>query len=167
MSKLANREEKQYQEKLLKISRVSKTTKGGRTISFSVLAAIGDGEGKVGLGLGKANGVPDAIKKAISSAKKNMVDVSLKGKTIPHEIVGKWGATSLWRAPAYEGTGVIAGSAAREILELVGVHDILTKIKGSRNKHNVARATVEALKLLRTAEQIAALRGKEVKDILS
>ena len=167
MSKLANREEKQYQEKLLKISRVSKTTKGGRTISFSVLAAIGDGEGKVGLGLGKANGVPDAIKKAISSAKKNMVDVSLKGKTIPHEIVGKWGATSLWMAPAYEGAGVIAGSAAREILELVGVHDILTKIKGSRNKHNVARATVEALKLLRTAEQIAALRGKEVKDILS
>ncbi|MDU1911716.1 30S ribosomal protein S5 [Fusobacterium sp.] len=167
MSKLANREEKQYQEKLLKISRVSKTTKGGRTISFSVLAAIGDGEGKIGLGLGKANGVPDAIKKAIASAKKNMVEVSLKGKTIPHEIIGKWGATALWMAPAYEGTGVIAGSAAREILELVGVHDILTKIKGSRNKHNVARATVEALKMLRTAEKIAAQRGKEVKDILS
>lgn len=167
MSKLANREEKQYQEKLLKISRVSKTTKGGRTISFSVLAAIGDGEGKIGLGLGKANGVPDAIKKAIASAKKNMVEVSLKGKTIPHEITGKWGATGLWMAPAYEGTGVIAGSAAREILELVGVHDILTKIKGSRNKHNVARATVEALKMLRSAEQIAAQRGKEVKDILS
>ena len=165
MSKLANREEKQYQEKLLKISRVSKTTKGGRTISFSVLAAIG--EGKIGLGLGKANGVPDAIKKAIASAKKNMVEVSLKGKTIPHEIAGKWGATTLWMAPAYEGTGVIAGSAAREILELVGVHDILTKIKGSRNKHNVARATVEALKMLRTAEKIAAQRGKEVKDILS
>lgn len=167
MSKLANREEKQYQEKLLKISRVSKTTKGGRTISFSVLAAIGDGEGKIGLGLGKANGVPDAIKKAIASAKKNMVEVSLKGKTIPHEITGKWGATNLWMAPAYEGTGVIAGSAAREILELVGVHDILTKIKGSRNKHNVERATVEALKMLRSAEQIAAQRGKEVKDILS
>ena len=95
MSKLANREEKQYQEKLLKISRVSKTTKGGRTISFSVLAAIGDGEGKIGLGLGKANGVPDAIKKAIASAKKNMVEVSLKGKTIPHEITGKWCATAL------------------------------------------------------------------------
>ena len=163
MSKLANREEKQYQEKLLKISRVSKTTKGGRTISFSVLAAVGDGEGKVGLGLGKANGVPDAIRKALSSAKKNLVDVSLKGSTIPHETEGKWGATTLWMAPAYEGTGVIAGSATREILELVGVHDILTKIKGSRNKHNVARATIEALKSLRTAEQIAALRGKEVK----
>ena len=167
MSKFANREEKQYQEKLLKISRVSKTTKGGRTISFSVLAAVGDGEGKIGLGLGKANGVPDAIRKAISSAKRNIVEVSLKGGTVPHEIVGKWGATSLWMAPAYEGTGVIAGSASREILELAGVKDILTKIKGSRNKHNVARATVEALKLLRTAEEIAALRGKEVKDILS
>ena len=165
MSKFTNREEKQYQEKLLKISRVSKTTKGGRTISFSVLAAVGDGEGK--LGLGKANGVPDAIRKAIASAKRNIVEVSLKGGTVPHEIVGKWGATSLWMAPAYEGTGVIAGSASREILELVGVKDILTKIKGSRNKHNVARATVEALKLLRTAEEIAALRGKEVKDILS
>jgi len=147
-----NREDNQYQEKLLKISRVSKTTKGGRTISFSVLAAVGDGEGKIGLGLGKANGVPDAI---------------IKNNTIPHEITGKWGATTLWMAPAYEGTGVIAGSASREILELVGVHDILTKIKGSRNKHNVARATVEALKLLRTAEEIAALRGLEVKDILS
>lgn len=167
MSKVVNREEKQYQEKLLKISRVSKTTKGGRTISFSVLAAVGDGEGKIGLGLGKANGVPDAIRKAIASAKRNISEVSLKGGSIPHEIVGKWGATSLWMAPAYEGTGVIAGSASREILELVGVKDILTKIKGSRNKHNVARATVEALKLLRVAEEIAALRGKEVKDILS
>ena len=119
MSKLANREEKQYQEKLLKISRVSKTTKGGRTISFSVLAAVGDGEGRVGLGLGKANGVPDAIRKALSSAKKNLVDVSLKGSTIPHETEGKWGATTLWMAPAYEGTGVIAGSATREILEIL------------------------------------------------
>ena len=160
-----NREDNQYQEKLLKISRVSKTTKGGRTISFSVLAAVGDGEGKIGLG--KANGVPDAIRKAVAAAKKNVVKVSLKNNTIPHEITGKWGATTLWMAPAYEGTGVIAGSASREILELVGVHDILTKIKGSRNKHNVARATVEALKLLRTAEEIAALRGLEVKDILS
>lgn len=166
MSKLV-KEEKQFQEKLLKISRVSKTTKGGRTISFSVLAAVGDAEGNVGIGLGKANGVPDAIRKAIASAKKNMVKVSLKGTTIPHEIVGKWGATSVWMAPAYEGTGVIAGSSCREILELAGVHNILTKIKGSRNKHNVARATVEALAALRTAEEIAALRGKEVKEILS
>lgn len=164
---MLNREENQYQEKLLKISRVSKTTKGGRSISFSVLAAVGDGQGKIGLGLGKANGVPDAIKKAIAAAKKNVVKVSLKNNTVPHEVLGKWGAAAVWMAPAYEGTGVIAGSAAREILELVGVHDILTKIKGSRNKHNVARATIEALKMLRNAEEVAALRGKEVKDILS
>lgn len=167
MSKFVNREEKQFQEKLLKISRVSKTTKGGRTISFSVLAGVGDAEGNVGIGLGKANGVPDAIKKAIAAAKKNMIKVSLKGTTIPHELVGKWGATSIWMAPAYEGTGVIAGSSCREVLELAGVHNILTKIKGSRNKHNVARATIEALRQLRTAEEVAALRGKEVKDILS
>lgn len=167
MSKLINREEKQFNEKLLKISRVSKTTKGGRTISFSVLAAVGDGEGKVGIGLGKANGVPDAIRKAIANAKKNLVCVSLKGTTIPHTIEGKSGATTVWMAPAFEGTGVIAGSAAREILELVGVHNILTKIKGSRNKHNVARATIDALAQLRTAEEVAKLRGKEVKDILS
>ena len=166
MSKLV-KEEKQFQEKLLKISRVSKTTKGGITISFSVLAAVGDAEGNVGIGLGKANGVPDAIRKAIASAKKNMVKVSLKGTTIPHEIVGKWGATSIWMAPAYEGTGVIAGSSCREILELAGVHNILTKIKGSRNKHNVARATIEGLAALRSAEEVAALRGKEVKEILS
>lgn len=166
MSKLV-KEEKQFQEKLLKISRVSKTTKGGRSISFSVLAAVGDAEGNVGIGLGKANGVPDAIKKAIAAAKKNTVKVSLKGTTIPHEIVGKWGATSIWMAPAYEGTGVIAGSSCREVLELAGVHNILTKIKGSRNKHNVAKATIEGLVALRTAEQIAAIRGKEVKEILS
>ncbi|MEG0840819.1 MAG: 30S ribosomal protein S5 [Cetobacterium sp.] len=167
MSKFVNREEKQFQEKLLKISRVSKTTKGGRTISFSVLAGVGDAEGNVGIGLGKANGVPDAIRKAIAAAKKNMIKVSLKGTTIPHELVGKWGATSIWMAPAYEGTGVIAGSSCREVLELAGVHNILTKIKGSRNKHNVARATIEALRQLRTAEEVAALRGKEVKEILS
>ncbi|GLI57981.1 30S ribosomal protein S5 [Propionigenium maris DSM 9537] len=167
MSKFVKREEKQFEEKILKISRVSKTTKGGRTISFSVLAAVGDQNGKVGIGLGKANGVPDAIKKAIAAAQKNMVTVSLKGTTIPHEIIGNWGGSSVWMKPAYEGTGVIAGSACREILELVGVHNILTKIRGSRTKANVARATIEALKTLRTAEEVAALRGKEVKDILS
>ncbi|WP_319203657.1 30S ribosomal protein S5 [uncultured Ilyobacter sp.] len=167
MSKFVNREEKQFEEKILKISRVSKTTKGGRTISFSVLAAVGDENGKVGIGLGKANGVPDAIKKAIAAAKRNMITVSLKGTTIPHEIIGKWGATSIWMAPAHEGTGVIAGSACREILELAGLHNILTKIRGSRTKGNVARATIEGLRELRTAEQIATLRGKEVKDILS
>ena len=168
MSKvIENREEKEFEEKLLKISRVSKTTKGGRTISFSVLAAVGNKEGKIGIGLGKANGVPDAIRKAVAAAKKNMINVSLKGRTIPHEIEGRWGATTIWMSPAYEGTGVISGSSCREILELVGVHNILTKIKGSKNKHNVARATIEGLRLLRTAEEVAALRGKIVKEILS
>lgn len=167
MSKFVNREEKQFEEKILTISRVSKTTKGGRTISFSVLAAVGDGNGKVGIGLGKANGVPDSIKKAIAAAKRNMVTVSLKGTTIPHEVIGKWESTSVWMAPAHEGTGVIAGSSCREVLELAGLHNILTKVRGSRNKGNVARATIEGLRELRTAEQIATLRGKEVKDILS
>lgn len=162
-----NDKEKQFSEKILRINRVSKTVKGGRRISFSVLAAVGDENGSIGLGLGKANGVPDAIKKAIAAAKKNMVKVSLKGTTIPHEHIGRWGATQLWMKPASEGTGVIAGSSAREILELVGVHDILTKIKGSKNKMNVARATVQGLKELRNAEEVARLRGKEVKDILS
>ena len=162
-----NIENKEYKEKVLKISRVYKTTTGGRTISFSVLAAVGDENGKIGIGLGKANGVPDAIRKAIAKAKKNVVDVSLKGTTLPHEVIGKFGATSVLLKPAHEGTGVIAGSSAREVLELAGVHNILTKIRGSKNKINVARATIEGLKELRTADQIAKLRGKEIKDILS
>ncbi|TDT70662.1 small subunit ribosomal protein S5 [Hypnocyclicus thermotrophus] len=157
----------ELKERILRINRVSKTTTGGRTISFSVLAAVGDENGKVGIGLGKANGVPDAIRKAIANAKKNMITVALKNGTIPHEQIGKFGATNILLKPATKGTGVIAGSSAREILELVGVHDILTKIRGSKNKNNVARATIEGLKTLRSAEQIAKLRGKEVKDILS
>ena len=162
-----NDKDKQFSEKVLRINRVSKTVKGGRRISFSVLAAVGDEKGSIGLGLGKANGVPDAIRKAIAAAKKDMTKVSLKGATIPHELVGRWGGSQVWMKPASEGTGVIAGSAAREILELAGVHDILTKIRGSKNKMNVARATVEGLRELRTAEEVAKLRGKEVKDILS
>ncbi|MBZ4683769.1 MAG: small subunit ribosomal protein [Fusobacteriaceae bacterium] len=157
----------ELKERILRINRVSKTTTGGRTISFSVLAAVGDENGKVGIGLGKANGVPDAIRKAIANAKKNMITVALKDGTIPHEQIGKFGATNILLKPATKGTGVIAGSSAREILELVGVHDILTKIRGSKNKNNVARATIEGLKALRSAEEVARLRGKEVKDILS
>ena len=162
------RETKQseYKESLLRINRVSKTVKGGRRISFSVLAAVGNEKGKVGIGLGKANGVPDAIKKAVANAKKNLVTVSLKGGTLPHEQIGKYNSTSVLLKPASKGTGVIAGSAAREILELVGVHDILTKIRGSRNKDNVARATIEGLKQLRSVEDVARLRGKSVDEIL-
>ena len=162
------RETKQseYKESLLRISRVSKTVKGGRRISFSVLAAVGNEKGKVGIGLGKANGVPDAIKKAVANAKKNLVTVSLKGGTLPHDQIGKYNSTSVLLKPASKGTGVIAGSAAREILELVGVHDVLTKIRGSRNKDNVARATIEGLKQLRNVEDVARLRGKSVDEIL-
>ena len=154
----------EFREKLLRISRVSKTVKGGRRISFSVLAAVGDEKGRVGIGLGKANGVPDAIK--IASAKKNLVTVSLKGGTLPHEQIGKFNATSVLLKPASKGTGVIAGSAARELLELAGVTDILTKIRGSKNKDNVARATLEGLKQLRSIEEVARLRGKSVEEIL-
>ena len=156
----------EYKESLLRISRVSKTVKGGRRMSFSVLAAVGDEKGKIGIGLGKANGVPEAIRKAVASAKKNMVDVSLKGGTLPHEQIGKYNATSVLLKPASKGTGVIAGSSTRELLELAGVKDVLTKIRGSKNKDNVARATLEGLKQLRSVEQVAKLRGKSVEEIL-
>ena len=156
----------EYKESLLRISRVSKTVKGGRRISFSVLAAIGNENGKVGIGLGKANGVPDAIRKAVANAKKNMVNVSLKGGTLPHEQLGKFNSTTVLLKPASKGTGVIAGSATREILELAGVSDILTKIRGSKNKDNVARATIDGLKKMRSVEQVARLRGKSVDEIL-
>ena len=156
----------EYKESLLRISRVSKTVKGGRRISFSVLAAVGDGQGKVGIGLGKANGVPDAIKKAIATAKKNMIHVSLKGGTIPHEQIGKFNSTSMLLKPATEGTGVIAGSATRELLELVGITDVLTKIRGSRNKDNIARATLDGLSKIRSIDEIARLRGKTIDEII-
>ena len=156
----------EYKESLLRINRVSKTVKGGRRISFSVLAAIGNENGKVGIGLGKANGVPDAIRKAVANAKKNLVEVSLKGGTLPHEQLGKFNSTTVLLKPASIGTGVIAGSATREILELVGVSDILTKIRGSKNKDNVARATIDGLTKMRSVEQVARLRGKSVDEIL-
>ena len=156
----------EYKESLLRISRVSKTVKGGRRISFSVLAAVGDGQGKVVIGLGKANGAPDAIKKAIASAKKNMIKVSLKGGTIPHDQIGKFNSTSVLLKPATQGTGVIAGSATRELLELVGVTDVLTKIRGARNKDNIARATLNGLSKLRSLEEVARLRGKTIDEII-
>ena len=156
----------EYKESLLRISRVSKTVKGGRRMSFSVLAAVGDEKGKVGMGLGKANGVPEAIRKAIANAKKNIIEISLKGGTLPHEQIGKYNSTSVLLKPASKGTGVIAGSATRELLELVGVTDVLTKIRGSKNKDNVARATLDGLKQLRSVEEVARLRGKSVEEII-
>lgn len=166
MAKEREVKESEYKEKLLRISRVSKTVKGGRRMSFSVLAAVGNEKGKVGIGLGKANGVPEAIRKAVANAKKNMIDVSLKGGTLPHEQIGKFNATSVLLKPASMGTGVIAGSATRELLELAGVTDVLTKIRGSKNKNNVARATLDGLKQLRSVEEVARLRGKTVEEII-
>ena len=158
--------DKTFDEKIIKISRVSKTVKGGRKISFSVMAAVGDKKGKVGIGLGKANGVPDAIKKAIAVAKQNLVEVSLVNNTIPHPFIGEFSSTQVILKPASEGTGVIAGSSARDVLELVGIHNVLTKILGSKNKINVARATIEGLKGLKTKEEIAKLRGITVEKLL-
>lgn len=154
-------------EKVIDIRAVSKTVKGGRIRSFSAVVAVGDGNGHVGAGLGKARGVPDAIRKAIEDARKNIIKVSMVGTTIPHEVLGVYGGGRVFLKPASEGTGVIAGSAVRDILEMAGVRDILTKSLGSDNKLNVAWATIEGLKTLQTAEQVAKLRGKTVEELLS
>ena len=159
--------EKEFEERVVVINRVSKTVKGGRRMRFSALVVIGDKKGRVGFGLGKANEVPDAIKKAIETAKKNVVRVPLvnNGKTIPHEITGTFGAGEIFMRPATEGTGVIAGGAVRDVLELLGVHDVLTKCIGSRTPINMVRATVKALTELRTLEQVAKMREKKPQEI--
>ena len=155
----------ELKEKVVSISRVAKVVKGGRTFRFSAVVVVGDGAGHVGVGNGKAAEVPDAIKKAVEDAKKNIFTVPVIGTTIPHEITGRYGAGSVYMRPAIEGTGVIAGGATRAILELAGISDILTKCLGSRTKINVVRATVDALQNLRTVESVAALRGKKPEEI--
>ena len=155
----------ELKEKVVAINRVAKVVKGGRNFRFSALVVVGDENGHVGAGNGKSTEVPEAIKKAIEDAKKNMIEVSRLDTTIPHEIIGVAGAGRVLLKPASEGTGVIAGGAVRPILELAGVKDIRTKILGSNNPGNVVRATMKALSELRTAEQIAEIRGKKVEEL--
>ena len=154
------------QEKVVHIGRVSKTVKGGRIYKFAALVVVGDGNGTIGFGIGKAGEVPDAIRKGIEDAKKNMVKVSLKGTTIPHEIIGKFGAGEVLMKPAPQGTGVIAGGAVRAVLEVAGISDIRTKCLRSNNPINVVSATFAGLCGLVSAESVAEKRGKTVKEIL-
>ena len=160
------RPESEFQEKMVAINRVSKTVKGGRNMRFAALVVIGDGKGRVGCGIGKATEIPEAARKAAEDAKKHLVHVSMKGTSIPHETIGRFGTGEVLMLPAPEGTGVIAGGPVRDVLEACGIKNIVTKSIGSNNKINVVRATLEGLRQMRSAEQVAKLRGKTVEELL-
>ena len=164
--KQPRREQKEFEEQVVAINRVTKVVKGGRRFRFSCLVVIGDRKGRVGMGTGKANEVPDAIRKAVEDAKKNLFTVPIVGTTIPHDTIGNYGAGSVFMRPASEGTGVIAGGPARAVLELAGIRDIRTKCLRSNNPKNVVAATIEGLASLKSVEEVAQLRGRKPEEIL-
>ena len=165
-NKRFEKEPSEYKERLVAINRVAKVVKGGKNFRFTALMVVGNENGKVGVGLGKAAEIPEAVRKGIEDAKRHMIDVPIVGTTIPHQVEGKFGKAHVRMLPAEEGTGVIAGGPARAVLEMVGIRDIRTKSFGSNNPSNCVKATLNGLSQLRTAEQVAKLRGKTVEEIL-